>query len=120
MITQDFLTELELSLIRSYARASRISSTAPMGSTVESMRASNDFTNAFMETFAQRRPILERQIAVGGHHNPPLISDQVNRMVEKKLKSALFQKGNKLDRGTFDKMTRELKTEIRTLFYARA
>lgn len=116
MITQDFLTEFELSLIRSYARAARLSSGGSSG-IVETARKTEGFTTAFMDTFQQRHSILERHIALGGHRDPSAIVGKVQRLVEHKLKNYLFQKGNKLDRGAFDMMARELKVEVRTLFY---
>lgn len=117
MITQDFLTELELSLIKSYTRASKKGlPKAPMSSDiVNAARAREDFINDFMNTFHEQKPVLEREIKRGGHNDPSKMLEKVNREVEAKVRSAIFQ--NKIESAAFQKVVRDLKVDIRSVFY---
>ncbi|HIG92931.1 MAG: hypothetical protein QT02_C0001G0096 [archaeon GW2011_AR9] len=118
MITQDFLTEFESCLLRSYGRACKKSDpTKTPTNFVTTVSSQHEFITAFMDTFTERRSILEGEIQKGGHRNPALLVEKIQRTVEAKIRTALIQKGNVIDTMVFQKMVRDLKWEIRTIFY---
>ena len=119
MITQSFLTEFEVSLLKAYARASRSTILSGSGAhaSVEVARFSERFASAFMSTFKERRAAIEAEIGRGGHRNPPALADKLERIVEGKLRAYLFHQGNKVDENSFRKVVRDIKSEIRSIFY---
>ena len=118
MITQNFITEFELSLLRSYASAAR----QQQHQTAEpnfagAVKLQDSFIKEFMNAFNQRRRILEQEIIVGRNRDPAKIVDQIQRLVDAKLRTVLYQKGGKMDEQSFRKALRELKMEVRSVFY---
>lgn len=122
MITQDFVKELEMSLYRSFGRANtKIKSRSEhqpnfMGETTYKEEVVKVFTDVMLE----RRAILENEILKGGHKNTAEMMSKVISMVENKVrmtmtKSSLSNKG--FDQKSFEKMVRDLKTEVRDVFY---
>lgn len=118
MITQNFMMELELSLLRSFASASRQQGqqTAEPNFT-GAIKLQDYFMKEFMAAFDQKRKILEQEITAGRNRDPTKIVDQIQRLVDAKLRTTLYQKGGKIDEQSFRKAVRELKMEVRTVFY---
>ena len=118
MITQDFLTEFESCLLRSYGRAVKKSDPTRIPTTfVTTVSSQHDFMTAFMNTFEERRSVLEAEIGRGGHRNPALLVEKVQKIVDAKLRNALLRKGTALDQPAFQKIIRDLKWEVRSIFY---
>lgn len=74
----------------------------------------------FSEVLQERRSVLESEILKGGHKNTTEMFSKVSAMVENKVratmtKSSLSNKG--FDQAAFEKMVRDLKTEVRNVFY---
>lgn len=79
-----------------------------------------DVVKIFNEVLQERRPILESEILKGGHKNTAEMFSKVTSMVENKVRatmtrSSLSNKG--FDQSSFEKMVRDLKTEVRNVFY---
>lgn len=119
MITQDFLLQFEMALLRAYAKASRQGLPTDGNNTnfINAANSRNSFTQTFMNTFEERNIILEREIRAGGHHDPENLVLSLNRMIENKLNSALFHKNNQLTSEQFQQALRELKRDVRNIFY---
>ncbi len=121
MITQGFLIELESSMLRSFARASR--SLAQGGQGILSTAQFNErFAKEFMQHLQERRGLLEQEIRQGGHEDYSKIADNVYRVVEQQVRSALTGKSlhdHKLDEYAFRKTVRDVKTDVRSAFYER-
>ena len=118
MITQDFMMEFELSLLRSFAAASRQQGQQ----TVEpnftgAIKLQDSFVKEFMAAFEQKRKVLEQEILVGRNRDPAKMVDQIQRVVDAKLRTILYQKGGRIDEQSFRKAVRELKMEVRSVFY---
>ena len=118
MITQIFIREFEMSLLRSYGLAARkVSQLKADTSVVGNVTAQDVFIKQFLESFGQKRVLLEREIAIGGHRETAKLFDKIQRMAEAKVQVLLFHKNGKIDEPSFQKIVRELKTEIRSVFY---
>ncbi len=122
MITQNFVKEFEMALYRSYGRANtKIKSRSEhhhnfVGDTTYKEEVVKVFTNVLQE----RRPVLENEILKGGHQNSAELFSKVTSMVENKVrasvtKSSLSHRG--FDQAAFEKMVRDLKVEVRDVFY---
>ncbi|MDO8511138.1 MAG: hypothetical protein Q7S55_03150 [Nanoarchaeota archaeon] len=122
MITQDFVKELEMALYRSFGRANtKIKSRSEhhpnfVGDTTYKEEVVKVFTSVLQE----RKTILESEILKGGHHNTAEMFSKVTSMVENKVRttmtrSSLSNKG--FDQASFEKMVRDLKVEVRDIFY---
>jgi len=117
MITQGFLTEFELSLLKAYNRANSqsIIISGNESNFVGASRFQNEFIKSFMDAFQQQRHILERELRKGGN-NPDKIMEKINNEVEAKLRKVLFH-NSRLDQQTFQNIAREMKKDIRNVFY---
>lgn len=122
MITQNFVKELEMALYRSYGRAnSSVRSRSQhepnfLGDTTYKEQV----VKIFAEVLQERRPVLESEISKGGHQNTAEMFSKVSALVENKVRatmtrSSLSNKG--FDQAAFEKMARDLKTEVRDVFY---
>ena len=122
MITQQFLVELESAILRSYARAHRKVGSFSTGSDiVQGMNYTESFMNEFRNGMAERKPVIEEQIRMGGHAKDyPKLSDKVFSMVENRVKanlnSTILQKKTADDR-VVRKVAEEIKKDVRDLFY---
>ncbi|MEK6901441.1 MAG: hypothetical protein AABX37_03805 [Nanoarchaeota archaeon] len=121
MITQSFLIELESSMLRSFARAQR-ALTAEVPGVLASAQFNERFSKEFMRHLQERQGLLEQEIRQGGHEDYVKIADNVYKVVEQRVRSALT--GNslherKLDEYAFRKTVRDVKTEVRSAFYER-
>jgi len=123
MITQQFLIELESAILRSYARAHRKIGTFGMGSDiVQGMNYTESFMAEFRNGMAERKPVIEEQIRLGGHAKEySKLSDKVFSMVENQVKanlnSTILQKKTADDR-VVRKVIDNLKKDVRDLFYS--
>ncbi|MDP3733852.1 MAG: hypothetical protein Q8R37_01360 [Nanoarchaeota archaeon] len=118
MITQIFLRELEMSLLRSYGFAVRNTAAVKTDTSVlGNVTAQDLFVKQFMAAFDEKRASLEREIVVGGNRDAAKLFDQVQRMVDAKVRVLLFHKQGKIDEKSFQSAIRELKTEVRSVFY---
>jgi len=117
MITQGFLTEFELSLLKAYNRASSqsIIISGNESNFVGASRFQTEFIQGFMKAFQQQRAILDRELRKGGN-NPDKMMEKINREVEAKLRTAMFH-NSRLDSQTFQNIARDLKKDIRNVFY---
>ncbi len=117
MITQSFLTEFELSLLKSYNRASKknIVIAGNESNFIGASKYQNEFLAAFMDAFKEQHAILERELRKGGN-NPEKLMDKILKEVESKVRMSLFQK-SRLDQTAFQTIARDLKKDIRSVFY---
>ena len=113
MITQSFLTEFELSLLKSYNRASK--KNIIIGGNESNFIGASKYQNEFMDAFKEQHAILERELRRGGN-NPEKLMDKIGREVESKIRMSLFQK-SRLDQNAFETIARDLKKDIRSVFY---
>ncbi len=118
MITQSFLDQLEVGMLKSYNRIVRQglpSRDAGVPNFLKETTGRNDFVQAFMATFREHGPKLQYEIEKGGHTNSEKLLQEINRMVENKLSSALYSKS--VNEQAIQRITRELKLEVRSVFY---
>jgi len=122
MISQDFLTELEISLLRSYAKAS--SHILPRNQRepnfLGSAQYKEDFVNKFMAILDGRRLVLNEMIQYGGHKNSAELLDKVYKTVEDAIRAELVRNllnQKTMDELSFRKVLRELKNTVRSVFY---
>lgn len=122
MITQDFVKELEMALYRSFGRAnSKIKSRSEhQPNFVGDTTYKEEVVKVFTSVLQERKHILENEILKGGHQNTGEMFSKVTAMVENKVRatmtrSSLSNKG--FDQATFEKMVRDLKVEVRDVFY---
>ncbi len=117
MITQSFLTEFELSLLKSFNRASRknIVITGNESNFIGVSKYQNEFLTSFMDAFKEQHGILGRELRKGGN-DPAKLMDKISREVESKVRMSLFQK-SRLDANLFQGIARDLKKDIRNVFY---
>lgn len=117
MITQGFLMEFELCLLRAYNRAAR-KVEGKKGSDVSSRAyVRTDFMKEFLDTFSQQQSVLGWEIQKGGHDSGKMLP-KISKEVEGKVQTFLLQKEPK-DRAAFERMVRALKNDIRNVFYER-
>ena len=114
MITQDFLTEFEVSLLKSYNEAVKGNSTEHSSDVLSTVRRREQFVKSFMEAFREQDDVLGTQIQRGGHAASVL--QKVQQEVENKVRTALFHQDS-LDKTSFQRLVRELKNGIRSVFY---
>ena len=79
-----------------------------------------EVVKVFTTVLQERRPVLESEIFKGGHQNTAEMFSKVSAMVENKVRatmtrSSLASKG--FDQASFEKMVRDLKVEVRDVFY---
>jgi hypothetical protein len=119
MITQEFLLQFEMALLRAYARASRQGMPADGNNTnfVNAANSRNSFMTVFMKSFEERNMILEHEIKMGGHSDPANLLLNLNKMIENKLNTALYHQSNQLTQEQFQQILRELKKDVRNVFY---
>ena len=122
MITQDFVKELEMALYRSFGRANtKIKSRSEHAPNfVGDTTYKEEVVKIFSDVLLERRPVLESEILKGGHKNAADMFSKVSAMVENKIRatmtrSSLSNKG--FDQASFEKMVRDLKVEVRDVFY---
>ncbi len=117
MITQDFLLEYEIKLIKAFNRANRNKplSNNP-GGYLEAAKTREAFVAEFGVAFRESSEHLVREIAKGGY-NPVEKFERVARDVEAKLSKHLYAKDNKLDIVGFERLARDWKGEVREVFY---
>ena len=122
MITQDFVKELEMALYRSYGRAnSKIKSRSEhQPNFVGDTTYKEEVVKIFSSVMQERKPVLESEILKGGHKNTAEMFSKVTSLVENKVRStmtrsSLASKG--FDQSSFEKMVRDLKVEVRDIFY---
>jgi hypothetical protein len=117
MITQGFLMEFELGLLRAYNRAARKVEGKKSSDVSSRAQVREDFIREFMGTFSQEHSVLGWEIEKGGHDSSKLLQ-KISKEVEGKVRTFLLQKEPK-DRATFERMVRDLKNDIRNVFYER-
>lgn len=107
-----------MSLLRAYGATVRQAAAVKTDTSVlGNVTAQDLFVKKFMATFDEKRAALEREIVVGGNRDAAKLFDQVQRMVEAKVRVLLFHKNGKVDEKSFHNAIRELKTEVRSVFY---
>ncbi len=117
MITQNFLMEFELCLLRAYNHAAR-KVEGKKGSDVSSRaHLREDFVKEFMNTFGEQHSVLGWEIEKGGHDSAKLLQ-KISKEVEGKVRTFLLQK-EPTDKKTFERLVRDLKNDIRSVFYER-
>jgi len=118
MITQSFLTEFEVALFKAYNRSSRNSTpiTGNESNFAGASKYQNEFITQFMKTFQEQHAVLERELRRGSN-DPTQLMNKINSEVEAKLRNALFHKP-KMDQTVFDGIAKELRRDIRSVFYS--
>ncbi len=119
MITLNFTTEFEILLIKAYAQANRRVSIQSGVSTnfLGAAQQRSGFVKEYMKIFGENCQLLDSEVRKGGHANSSEIMGKVSTLVESKLNSALFHKDNRLDEASFRQVVRDLKKDVRTVFY---
>ena len=122
MITQDFVKELEMALYRSYGRANtKLKSRSDhQPNFVGDTTYKEEIVKVFIDVLQERKQVLEREILKGGHKNTAEMFSKVTSMVENKVRTTMTTSSlsNKsFDQAAFEKMARDLKTEVRDIFY---
>ncbi len=119
MITQDFLLEYEIKLIKAFNRANRnrpLSNSS--GGYLEAAKARDEFTREFGIAMRENADLLIKEIARGGY-KPPEMFEKIVRDAETKLSNYLYQKDNRLDIVGFERLARDWKADVREVFYAK-
>lgn len=116
------ITELEASMLRSFARAN--AKVSPMSQREKNFltgaKYKEEFMVEFMTNMESRKPTFEQEVAKGGYKDTSRLATSVYRLVEDKIRRELTQKllGNKgLDEVAVSKVIREIKVEMRNVFY---
>ena len=122
MITQNLLFEMETAMLRSFNRASaKVTPLSKLENNfVGTSKYKEEFIKLFLTEMEERRPQFHQEIVKGGHKNFPLLADKIYRMTENKLRHELTNsllKRNPLDDAALKKIIRELKVEVRDIFY---
>jgi len=109
-------------LYRSYGRAnSKIKSRSEhQPNFVGDTTYKEEVVKIFSSVMQERKPVLESEILKGGHKNTAEMFSKVTSLVENKVRStmtrsSLASKG--FDQASFEKMVRDLKVEVRDIFY---
>lgn len=132
MITQKMLYEIELAMLRAYARASRKIAKAKTAKKEPNVFGQNEqkavslaacrdlFVKEFVTSVKEKRSVFEQEIAEGGYRDPAKLADVVYNLIESRLNSELtqkFMKQKSLDENSFRKMVSDLKIDLREVFY---
>lgn len=122
MITQNLLLELESGMLRAFNRAS--AKVTPLSQLENNFMGTSkykeEFIQLFMREMEERRSAIHNEIIKGEHKNYPSLADKVYRLVEEKLRRELTNsllKRAPLDEAAIKKIIRELKVEVRSIFY---
>lgn len=122
MITQGMLGEVETCMLRSFARTN--GKVAPLSGREKNFLSSANYKEEFVKEFTsamqERHSVLVKEIEKGGYREPVRLATNVHRLVESKLRAELSSRllGNKgLDPAGFQRIVREVKNEMRNLFY---
>ncbi len=120
MITQAFLLEFELSLLKAYTKTTR-NAGSNKGindhNFLTSTQTRGNFVNNFMNAFAERRALLEAEIEQGGHRNASQMFNSIHRVVEAKVTTYLLHKNSPADERSFQNLVRDLKKDVGSVFY---
>lgn len=118
MITNNFTTEFEILLIKSYAQAKKKSPmTSISNNFLSATQNRSGFVQEFMNQFKANGGILDQEIKRGGHIDSQAIFRKVSHLVETKISSALFKSSNLMDETAFQQIVRDLKKDVRNVFY---
>lgn len=122
MITQGMVGEVETCMLRSFARTS--GKVAPLAGRQKNFLSSanykEDFIREFSSAMKERYPLLVKEIEKGGYRDPERLATSVHRLVESKLRAEISSRllGDKgLDQNGFQKIVRDVKNEMRNVFY---
>lgn len=122
MITQGMLAEIEASMLRSFTRtANKITPLSQRENNfLGTAKYKEEFVKEFITNVQERRPTLHQEIIKGGYKDYPRLADKVYRLIEEKIRrelttSLMSRKG--LDEAAFNKLIRELKLDVRNVFY---
>lgn len=114
--------EVETAMLRSFARTN--GKVAPLQQRQHNFLNSANYKEEFMKEFMinvqERKTHLEKEIEKGGYRDPARLTVSVHRLIESKLRSEITSRliGDKgLDEAGFQKVVREIKSEMRNLFY---
>lgn len=116
MITQGFLTEYELLLIRSFRRATKAQTHSGGPNFYYAVQGRDQFMREFMEAFRESGTMLTNEIARGGYRDAAGMFERVSRDVEAKLQSH-FLRQDKMEQLQFERLARQWKLDVRNLFY---
>ncbi len=122
MITQNFVKELEMTLYRSFGRANgKVSSRSQhLPNFVGDTTHKEEVIKIFSGVLQERRLVLESEILKGGHKNTAEMFNKVSSLVENKVRTTMTRSSisnQGFDQAAFEKMVRDLKTEVRNVFY---
>lgn len=115
MITQSFLTEFEIGLLKAFAKASRTKTATPHENFATIIKSQEAFMSEFTRIFGLHLPILEKEIVLAGH-NPVTLLPKVQRQIDSSIRTA-YMKHNALSEAAFKSVLRDLKTSVRSSFY---
>ncbi|MEK6938790.1 MAG: hypothetical protein AABX04_07150 [Nanoarchaeota archaeon] len=122
MITQGMVGEVETAMLRAFGRTN--SKIVPMAQREKNFLSSasykEEFVKEFMNQVQDRKPHLELEIEKGGYRDVSRLAVNVHRLVESKVRNGLTQRlltDKGVDETTMLRLVREVKTEMRNLFY---
>ena len=121
MISQEFLQELELAMLRGYGRANN--KTTPPGQRdanfLGSAQHKEEFVKQLMSVLDERKAVLAKSIMMAGH-NPVTIIGKLYPITENKVREELTRNSlnyKTMDEKSFGKVILDVKKEIPDLFY---
>lgn len=120
MISQEFLQQLELALLRGYGRASNHTARGQHEPNfLGSAKYKEEFVQQFMSLLEERKALLAKSIMVAGH-NPVTIINKLYPIIENKVREELTRNTlnyKTMDEKSFRKVIQDVKKEIPDLFY---
>jgi hypothetical protein len=121
MISQEFLKELELAMLRGYGKATN--QTMPRGQReanfLGSAQYKEEFVKHLMSVLEERKAVLAQSIMTGGH-NPVKIIGKLYPIIENKVREELTRNSlnyKTMNEKSFGKVIQDVKKEIPDLFY---
>src|SRR3989338_8925769 len=116
MITQGFITEYELLLIRSFRKATKAQPSSGGPNFFYAVQGRDQFMREFMAAFRENGGLLTSEITRGGYRAPAEFFERVARDVEAKLQYH-FIRQDKMEQLQFERLVRQWKLDVRNLFY---
>ena len=121
MISQEFLNEVELAMLRGYGRANN--QTTPRGQReanfLGSAQYKEEFVKQLMSVLEERKAVLAKSIMTAGH-NPVKVIGKLYPIIENKVREELTRNSlnyKTMNEKAFGKVIQDVKKEIPDLFY---
>ena len=121
MISQEFLNEVELAMLRGFGRANN--QTTPRGQReanfLGSAQYKEEFVKQLMSVLEERKTVLAKSIMTAGH-NPVKVIGKLYPIIENKVREELTRNSlnyKTMNEKAFGKVIQDVKKEIPDLFY---